>query len=713
MKIRINSLTNAFGIKKLSYRKIGKDLGNCIIYARNGVFKSSFARTLHYLSNGYDDQIMDRITGKQSICDIEILKNDGEVINNLEDKFLVFSREIYENGESLSDIVSRYDSLAIDEESSLLLSNIINTDLKQIYDIIRNSCTKVNLSYDKVVERYNIDYNDDISYLIDFFSNIDHTQDEEIKYVNTKKIFQKSYDIIDKDNFKVGFEAFRNVVNKRINETIFDDKFNEINALDFIKNVDKTNYLSKERKRGIILGDKHIYDNEQLKKYIHEILDNISNDPSVIESSKEFVNALGSNAEAEKIKNDILCNPLYGEELNLGRDGIIYRLIKSTGINTKDILNKLNDIKYKLSQLREKVNKQKSAFECALDIYINRFHPAYNVKLSNKVESLLGIQIPYFEFSHKSCDDVYFSEEDIMEILSSGERTTIFIIRFIADLLGGNDERIIILDDIVETFDYANKYAFIEYIREFINDGRSVIILTHNFEFCRSLKERIPGLNCIEAYHDSKNNVVLSDDSNIRRCIENSSIIQNDSELLFSIPYVREAMKILNKNCDELDNFLHYNSKTMTYTVHDLKDYLEDNVSLANKYKDIIDEPKSYYDLLAEQSMLIIDNKKEDLISKVILSIYIRITIEMKIIGKDYEKINNIEKNQLSEIYKLYSSYLTDSVKKILEKVLIYTPEFIHINAFMYEPLIDIEVKHLFMLVDEINNINCDKIWLN
>ena len=42
-----------------------------------------------------------------------------------------------------------------------------------------------------------------------------------------------------------------------------------------------------------------------------------------------------------------------------------------------------------------------------------------------------------------------------------------------------------------------------------------------------------------------------------------------------------------------------------------------------------------------------------------------------------------------------------DPNKNVIEKVNMMTPEFIHINSFMYEPLIDLSIHHLVNLYNE------------
>jgi DNA-binding NtrC family response regulator len=63
----------------------------------------------------------------------------------------------------------------------------------------------------------------------------------------------------------------------------------------------------------------------------------------------------------------------------------------------------------------------------------------------------------------------------------------------------------------------------------------------------------------------------------------------------------------------------------------------------------------------------------------------------------DKEKIRAITKVQTAELTKLYKAEFPENVDelKIIEQVNLMTAENIHINAFMYEPILDLSDKHL------------------
>ena len=80
------------------------------------------------------------------------------------------------------------------------------------------------------------------------------------------------------------------------------------------------------------------------------------------------------------------------------------------------------------------------------------------------------------------------------------------------------------------------------------------------------------------------------------------------------------------------------------------------------------------------------------LINKITLSIAIRLKAEFFL--RDVLVSNGIgiicESNQTREWANRANDKLSDKDKLVISEVLLITPESIHVNAFMYEPLIDI-----------------------
>ena len=64
-----------------------------------------------------------------------------------------------------------------------------------------------------------------------------------------------------------------------------------------------------------------------------------------------------------------------------------------------------------------------------------------------------------------------------------------------------------------------------------------------------------------------------------------------------------------------------------------------------------------------------------------------------------------IKKLLLKLFIYLFAKKINNSKLKILEKVNLMTPENIHVNSFMYEPLLDMSVNHLIDLYQEVKSL--------
>ena len=85
--------------------------------------------------------------------------------------------------------------------------------------------------------------------------------------------------------------------------------------------------------------------------------------------------------------------------------------------------------------------------------------------------------------------------------------------------------------------------------------------------------------------------------------------------------------------------------------------------------------------------------------NKIVLSIAIRLKAEKFMIDKinDLIFVNSISKNQTIKLIDKYKELFSSEKINIdlLEQVNLMTPENIHLNSFMYEPIIDLGIDHL------------------
>lgn len=709
VRARFKEMKNAYGIENLSVNyNNDKILYQSLIYSRNGTFKTSFSKTLNNLTKGNIEDIRDRLTDKPASIKIEFIKEDGTTTeNDYEKRFIVFSREVMEDSNTgISNHNQELSLLTIDKESKDKLNELMTKSTEKIKDSLKDKLRKAGLNVDRSIsllinkEFDNLNIND----LQIIVEQVDKVEECDISKINLKNLFQKAYDPIDGEKFKEAANSYVEIFNKRLNEELFDEEFNDSNCLVFLDGIKKNNYLSEEKKRGIILKGIEYYKYDDIEKVFKEAIKNIAEDSSVLAANRELIKAMGTSVEAKKLQKQFNDDPLLINQLALGKTTIIKIALKQQGLETDQFKELIRVTKEEYSKIIDEAKDKKSDFENAIDIYKNRFKPIFDVSISNRTESLLGEKVPILCFRHERNKDKEMSETEIKSILSSGEKTALNIISFIVEYEANKtDSPIIILDDIVETFDYANRHAFIEYINDLVKENVSVIILTHNYEFYRTLKSRIPNLDNLVAY-SNKGKVYIEENRKINVDIEKVFEINNINQFIYAIPYMREIKTMLKEDTTILDNCLHYKRDTKNLVISSITREFP-QISFNDNQND------NYLSLLYELADKVNTSNPYDIIPKTILSIACRLKIEEKIIGDNFELINDIESNQTAQLKDIYGDILTTKVLNLIEKVQISTPEFIHCNSFMYEPLIDIEGTYLLELYKEIKDLKENEIW--
>lgn len=711
MELFLNKVENAFGIKSLHLNlENNKKMFQELIYSKNGSFKTSFSNILYNLSNGMLENIFDRLTDEKATLDISILENDKE-IKNFDNRFVVFSREIYEqHSKLLSDYSSELETLTIDIKNSEYIKYLLTEETIEIKLQVDNYLKGTGLNFETLLNMFSNLEDGYLDRIIQLLVTIINHEAQDISEINIKKLYQKAYDIVDQNEFQSKITNYIQVLENKINAQLFDQNFNENNCLQFINNVDKAKYLSETKSRGLFLKGKVYYDINKVKKVFEEEIKKISKDPEIIEQSKEITKLMGTAKESLFLKESIQKNPLLVKQLSAGRKNILLSYLKSSSIDYSYWLKIVKKAKKELNNVLKIAQDKQTNFERAIEIYKNRFHPIFDIKIVNKAESMLGIKTPTITFYHNRYCDIPVSEIKLNQILSSGEKTTLNILKFIVEYENCKKYHpFVILDDIVETFDYSNRYAFIEYINDLVNLGVPTIVMTHNFEFYRTVSKRIPKLRKSVASANSNGIVDIRTNHRINKNMENILKCSNIYDFFCAIPYLREIKSILLDETKILDSCLHYKENTSKLQIKDILLHFPKNAIKNLK----IDESDLYIEKLFEISDNLSGFDDFDIVKKTILSLSCRLLIERKIIANDFNLLSNINANQTAQLLDLYGEKLFPNVKKYLEAVQLSTPEFIHANAFMYEPLIDINGKYLFELYNEIKKIPDEKIWNN
>jgi hypothetical protein len=301
-------------------------------------------------------------------------------------------------------------------------------------------------------------------------------------------------------------------------------------------------------------------------------------------------------------------------------------------------------------------------------------------------------------------------------VLSSGEKKALYILNVLFEVEARRklrEETLFVIDDLADSFDYKNKYAIVQYLHEMTETPEfKLIVLTHNFDFFRTLEGRSISVynNCLTAQKTSTE-VKLVPASGIRNPFIRDfklNFFDDPMKRIASVPFMRNILEYTKG--DEDPNYL-----KLTSVLH----WKADSSSITNTELDAIflglfggsgrfaTPGGSVVDLIFVQASTAATAPEGiNFENKIVLSIAIRLLAEQYIekVIADPTFFNSITSNQTQVLHKEYRDRGLGSLekRKVLDSVLLMTPENLHVNAFMYEPIIDMTDEHLRKLYHEV-----------
>ncbi|MDD7473843.1 MAG: hypothetical protein PUH01_06865, partial [Pseudomonadota bacterium] len=177
--------------------------------------------------------------------------------------------------------------------------------------------------------------------------------------------------------------------------------------------------------------------------------------------------------------------------------------------------------------------------------------------------------------------------------------------------------------------------------------------------------------------------------------------------IIASIPFFRNIAEYCGDNDTYigLTSFLHYKTKTAQLRVSDLLPLL----NLYQKNEIQVSSDENYLEMLDDLSQKVLDEDDDiSLENKLVLSINSRLKVEKlmkeRILNNEKE-CPDAEVNQTREWFIKAKPYLKEYERNLIDEVNLITPESIHLNAFMYEPLIDVSIWKLKDLFNKVYNL--------
>ena len=159
-----------------------------------------------------------------------------------------------------------------------------------------------------------------------------------------------------------------------------------------------------------------------------------------------------------------------------------------------------------------------------------------------------------------------------MQVLSTGEKKALYVLNIIFEVEArkkAKQETVFVFDDIADSFDYKNKYAIIQYLKDIAEEPYfNQIILTHNFDFFRTINSRFVNYShCLMAFKSSTG-IALEQATGIQNVFVKDwkpNFFTDTRKKIASIPFIRNLIEYTkgDKDADfiKLTSLLHWKSR--------------------------------------------------------------------------------------------------------------------------------------------------------
>lgn len=729
MKTLSINLENCYGIEQLNETLSFKDVNANLIYAPNGVMKTSLAKTFLKISEGKVPEEL--IYEKAPFFEI---KSDGANIQ-AENILVVEPFSPSFDSKNLS-------TLLVNQEMKTVYDKVY----KDILDAKKKLITELNkVSKVKKEELENTIKSDlgipDLFESIRFLQSANIGNDSYSKLPYTKIFDPKVTELLSDETIKSGITDYTERYNDLVERSPIFKKngFNPVKASTIISSLKKEKFFEAEHKVLLNGNGEPLNSLTELEVAIEHEKETILGDGNLKVISQKIIQGV---APVKAFQELLEACPEISTELN-DIENFKKIIWCSYYIEKKVLFDNLLALfdagKSELAAIEAEAEIEKTLWYEATEVFKERFHVNFSISIENQSNAILGTIAPniVFTFQKGSDQPVKFDRGQLnsLNFLSVGERRAMYLLYVIFEFKAREakgQNTLIIIDDIADSFDYKNKYAIIEYLKELSENSLfNLLVLTHNFDFYRTFQSRVLGNGSkrkhsfIAQKNDNTVNLIGGGDNFITEPFDywKKHFGEIPQIIIAMIPFVRNLVEYRsgNKCKDYLDltSLLHIKPNTKDFYLGDLEVIISNTMNEL-QLSENIDKAMPVIDFIYTTAdrviKTLIDSVDEiRLENKVALSIAIRLKAEEFMLDHiiDTTPINGM---QTAKLYDRLSKENIDkgetfkSIRKTLSQVVLMTPENIHMNSFMYEPLMDMSNHHLISLYQTIKELTWDGI---
>ena len=721
-------IENCYGIKKLQHEFAFTNHHTQLIYAANGMMKSSLALTLKGLSGQCKDKAKDRLHPAlhpkyDVLADGTALAKEQIFVADPEESNFDTSG-VFTNFLADTALKQQYD--AIFQQLNSYVARVINP-LRDVSissdcedEILRTFITAPTDNIFSVLEQLAIDVQAQTYYNFGFRYNYVFDKSGKVqKFVEKHAVDLQNY-IAQYNQLISTSPVFRSVGGKT---------FGTYQASELQHSVENGEFFGVDHQI-VLHGGKVINSVDALVEVIDGEKTRILNDPELKKTFDKITKDVDGNNEVRIFKRILIDHPEIAVELvdyeafrkKTWKGYLSDSTVKQHLVDYYDYyqLQKtvLNNI---IAQARAQLPRWKSI----IDLYNDRFHVPFKVEIENQDEIILKQMAAKLKFVYvdELGAEIEKPKNDMLAILSRGEQRAFYILQLLFELesrKASGMDHLVVFDDIADSFDYQNKYAIIEYLHDLDDTTGNIylLVLTHNFDFYRTMASRL-GLRSYSWMTVKKADGTLElKTGHYQRNVFDHFVKEHADDKVFvsMIPFVRNLVEYTDgegdPKYDKLTSLLHLKTDTMTITDNDVINIVRNFVKGRGYARVATGQP--VYDIIIRTADAIM---AEPAVDEVLIENKIVLSMACRLKAEQYLK-QQLLASGLTDADLVVTSIQTaawtkmlktrcpnDSKMDVIEQVNMMTPEIIHINSFMYEPLIDLSVFHLMNLYRECSRL--------
>ena len=704
-------LENCYGIKKLEKQFDFSKETVYAIYAPNGAMKSSLAQTFHDMASGVisTDRIFPNRASSRKITD----ESGAELA-----KERIF-------------VVRPYDEeLGHTEKTSTLLVNAkLRKEYEQLHVGIENS-KELLLNALKEQSHSKKDLEKEISSaftssdkefytaLIRIKKEVQEQKDTPLADVKYDTIFdEKVLKALGTKDVKTAIEGYVQRYNELLAASTYFKKgtFDYYNAGQIAKSLADNGFFAAKHTVNLNAGERlEIKTQKELEDVIAREKEAIIKDKDLRKKFDEIESLLKKNATLRDFQNYLLDHEPFLSQLaniNKFKEDIWKSYLKARFDLYSDLMDKFEAAQARKEQIEAEAAKERTQWEEVIQIFNDRFFVPFRLNAKNKTAVMLG-DAPMIDLGftyHDGADNVSIDRAALLKVLSTGEKKALYVLNIIFEVEArkkANQKTLMVIDDLADSFDYQNKYAIVQYLKDISQSGLfKQIIMTHNFDFFRILNSRFVNYaHCLMVSKDSAS-ISLEKATGIKNVFVNDwkiNFFTDAKKKIASIPFIRNLVEDVKGETDpnfrKLTSLLHWRADSAAITEADLNAiykavFGETGGTSLNGAKPVIE-------IIHEQARSCMTaGTGINFENKIVLAIAIRIGAEQFMAKKinDARFVAGIQSHQTQALLTKFKTLFAGETMAIetLDRVMLMTPENIHLNSFMYEPIVDMSDEHL------------------